>query len=198
MKKLFPILLCLLMVLSLAACGNKEAAAPEDTADTEVDASTLEDTTGADMEAGLANPWVDYDSLEEINAEVGCNLCKPAAMGVNDEHFAVGDMGEYKMAQYDFSIGGYTYTFRCAPVTEDISGIWDDEVMKAFAEPVGSEVETVTGAEVKAARWMTIDGQYVLSVTDNGEMDEETFAGVAGELYSLTTTDMFNENGENG
>ena len=191
MKKLVAILLCLMMVLSLAACG-KEAAAP-----TEDNGEATGNEPTADV--GMANPWVDYGSLEEINDAVGCNLCKPAAMGVSEEHFAVGDMGEYKMAQYNFSICGYAYTFRCAPVTEDISGLAYEEVEKAFAEPGSGEVETVVVPDtLKAARWMTIDGQYVLSVADNGEMDEETFAGIAQEMYTLTTTDMFNDNGENG
>jgi len=183
MKKFLTILLCLMMVLSLVACGAKqeEAAAAE----------------GEDV-AGLANPWVDYESLEEINAEVGCNLCKPAAMGVSDEHFAVGDMGEYKMAQYDFTIGGYDYTFRCAPVTEDISGIYEEKVQDAFSGPCGDEVQTVTTDTMKLARWITIDGQYVLMVTDNGEMEEDNFASIAREMADLTMMDMVNDNGENG
>ena len=188
-KKFLALLLCLVMVLSLAACG-KEAAEPEESGE------PVEEVI---VGPGGENPWVDYTSLDEINNEVGCNLCKPAAMGVSEEHFAVGDMGEYKMAQYNFSIGGYEYCFRCAPSTEDISGLQYDEVRKAFAETCGAEVETVTVPDtLKAARWMTIDGQYVLSVMDNGEMDEEAFAGIAQEMYTLTTTDMFNENGENG
>ena len=190
MKKLLAILLCLVMVLSLVACGKEPAVEPEE--------------QGSDAEEvivgpGGENPWVEYESLEEINNEVGCNLCKPAAMGVSEEHFTVGNMGEYKMAQYNFSVGGYAYTFRCAPDTKDISGLWYDEVQKAFAEPCGAEVETVTVPEtLKVARWMTIDGQYVLSVLDNGELDEETFAGIVDELSQITMTDMFNENGENG
>ena len=190
MKKFLAILLCLLIVLTLMACGKKnEEPAPDQQGEAVEDGGI----------SGMANPWVEYASLEEINSEVGCKLCGPAAMGVSDEHFAVGDMGEYKMAQYDFSIGGYAYTFRCAPVTEDISGLAYDEVQKAFAEAGSGEVETVTVPDtLKVARWMTIDGQYVLSVMDNGEMDEETFAGIAQELFTLTTTDMVNENGENG
>ena len=190
MKKLLAILLCLAMVLSLVACGQEAAPEAEEKEE-------IEDLPA--IGPGGKNPWVDYNSLDEINSEVGCNLCKPAAMGVSEEHFAVGDMGEYKMAQYNFSVGGYAYTFRCAPSADDISGLYYDEVQKAFAESCGAEVETVTVPDtLKAARWMTIDGQYVLSVEDNGEMDEETFDGIVQELYTLTTTDMFNENGENG
>ena len=195
MKKFLVMLLCLTMVLGLAACG-KEVAAPEENTDTEVEEEVVEEeTTGG---VGLANPWVEYESLEEINNEVGCNLCKPAAMGVSDEHFAVGDMGEYKMAQYQFSIGGYDYNFRCAPTTEDISGIFDEYVQEALAEPANGNVELVESDTYKVARWMTIDGQYVLSVMDNGEMELDTFDGIAQEMFTLTTTDMFNDNGENG
>ena len=189
MKKFLAMLLCLVMVLSLMACGAKE-----ETAEPDQGADVEEDIVGP----GGENPWVDYASLEEINNEVGCNLCKPAAMGVSDEHFAVGDMGEYKMAQYQFSIGGYDYNFRCAPTTEDISGIFDEYVQEALAEPANGNVELVESDTYKVARWMTIDGQYVLSVMDNGEMELDTFDGIAQEMFTLTTTDMFNENGENG
>ena len=195
MKKFLAMLLCLVMVLSLMACGAKE-----ETAEPDQGTDVTEDTAGenADEIVGMANPWVDYDSLEEINNEVGCNLCKPAAMGVSGEHFSVGDMGEYKMAQYQFSIGGYDYNFRCAPTAEDISGIWDEYVQEALAQPGNGHVELVETDTYKVARWMTIDGQYVLSVMDNGEMELDTFDGIAQELFTLTTTDMVNENGENG
>ena len=188
MKKFLAILLCLMMVLSLAACGKKN----------EADADQQGEVVDEEPISGMPNPWVDYESLEEINNEVGCNLCKPAAMGVSEEHFAVGDMGEYKMAQYQFSIGGYDYNFRCAPTTEDISGIYDEYVQEAFAEPGGGNVELVESDTYKVARWLTIDGQYVLSVMDNGEMELDTFDGIAQEMFTLTTTDMFNDNGENG
>lgn len=184
MKKFLAMLLCLLMVLSLAACGAKQ--------------EEVEPEGGEEPMTGVANPWVDYASLEEINAEVGCNLRRPAAMGVSEEHFAVGDMGDYKMAQYQFTMGGYDYTFRCAPSTGDISGIWDDVVKAAFAEPCGDKVELVESDTYKAARWMTIDGQYVLSLMDDGEMALETFDVIAREMMDLTTMDMFNDNGENG
>lgn len=188
MKKFLAMLLCLVMLLSLMACGKKN----------EADADQQGEVVDEEPIAGMPNPWVDYASLEEINNEVGCNLCKPAAMGVSDEHFAVGDMGEYKMAQYQFSIGGYGYNFRCAPTTEDISGIYDEYIQEALAEPGNGNVELVESDTYKVARWLTIDGQYVLSLMDNGEMELDTFDGIAQELFTLTTTDMFNDNGENG
>lgn len=186
MKKLVAVLLCLVMVLSLMACGAKQS---ED---------VVEPEGGEEPTTGMANPWTEYASLDEINEQVGCKLCAPAAMGVSDEDFAVGDMGDYKMAEYRYTMGGYSYTFRCAPVTEDISGVYGADGKSAFEEPSDEELQIVTVDNTKLARWMNIDGQYVLMVVDNGEMEEDTFQSIAQEMMNLTGMDMANANGENG
>ena len=189
MKKLFAILLCLLMVLSLAACGAEEVA-PEEPNPFE---------NGGTVDGiGIANPWVEYDSLEEINAEVGCYLCEPGVMGKSNEHFAVCDMGEYKIAEYQFTLGGNRICFRCAPVTTDISGVYDEAVQKAFAEPCDGTIDTVTTDTMKLARWATLDGQYVLMVADNGEMGLDSFEMIVDDASQETIRNMVNANGENG
>ena len=189
MKKFFAMLLCLLMVLSLAACGEEEVA-PEESNPFEND--------GTVDGIGIANPWVEYDSLEEINAEVGCYLCEPGVMGKSNEHFAVCDMGEYKIAEYQFTLGGNRICFRCAPVTTDISGVNDETVQKAFAEPCDGTIDTVTTDTMKLARWATLDGQYVLMVADNGEMGLDSFEMIVDDASQETIRNMVNSNGENG
>lgn len=168
MKKFVAILLCFVTVLSLAACGTGQ---------------------------NEANPWVDYDSLEEINEQVGCNLRGPCAMCAINERFSVGDMGEYKMAQYQFTMCGFDYTFRCAPTTEDISGVYNHTGKTAFAESSDEELQLVTVDGIRLARWLTIDGQYVLMVEDHGEMNDKSFQNIAQEMMELTCTDMANANG---
>ena len=186
MKKLFAILLCVLMVLSLAACGKEEVDTNPFANDGTVDGS------------GIANPWVEYNSLEEINEEVGCYLCTAGFMGRTDEHFAVCDMGEYKMAEYQFTLGGDRICFRCAPVTTDISGVNDETVQKAFAEPCGDTIETVITDTMKLARWLTLDGQYLLMIADNGEMGADAFEIIVDNVSQETIRNMVNANGENG
>ena len=184
MKRFFAILLCMLMVLSLTACGKEKDPF----------------AVGTEIENPwkIENPWVEYDSLEEVNAEVGCYLCAVGVMGKSNEHFAVCDMGEYKIAEYQYTLGGNQICFRCAPVTTDISGVYDEYIQKAFAEPCGDTIETVITDTMKLARWATLDGQYVLMIADNGELGSDAFEMIVNDASQETIFNMVNDNGENG
>ena len=180
MKKIVAAVLTLMMIISLAACGTKEKTEEES--------------------ANMQNPWVEYSSLDEVNEKVGGKLCAPAAMGVENKYFAVMNDGE--MGEYRFSIGGYDYNFRFAPATtEDISGLWVEKGT-AFSEENQKNIQKVDDLELvytdsaKLARWMNIDGQYVLNVADSGEMEEATFLSIAQEMMAQTNMDMVNANSE--
>ena len=132
---------------------------------------------------GLANPYTQYETLEEINALVGCRLSRPAVMGVTDEKFYTVNCGEFLMAEYDFCVNGIPYTFRCASAyTEDISGVYIDGETAFGTEPPES-IEFAEGENLLLARWFDVNGQYCL-ILDNSEgaMNMETFEGIACEL----------------
>ena len=188
MKKVLALILALVLALSLVACGKSndaEAADDENEAPENV------------VEGGnVVNPWKEYDSLEEINEVTHGNLCSPAAMGAEGTYYAVMNDGE--MAEYRFTMNGMDYCFRFAPaMTEDISGVYVGEGT-AFPDEYGGDVDVASTDNMKLARWMTIDGQYVLMVTDDGAMENDTFLGIAGEMKAQTEMDMPNANGENG
>ncbi len=145
MKKLVAVLLCLVMVLSLMACGAKQG---ED---------VVEPEGGEEPMTGMPNPWMDYASLKEINEQA---------------------------PEKDMMLS--------------ISGVYGADGKSAFEEPSDEELQIVTVDNTKLARWMNIDGQYVLMVEDNGEMAEEDFQSIAQEMMNLTNMDMANANGENG
>jgi len=166
MKKILAILLAFIMVSCFAACGKKAEEAASQT-------------------AGLANPMIEYSSLEELNEANACNLHGPGAMGVTDESFAAIQSDDYTVAQYKFSIGGVEYNFRFCPVYDiDISGVYIDG--KLLFAPLGDGMEGNIATEgYFGARWFNIDGQYCLTASSK-DLDSETFASCAEELQSLT------------
>ena len=177
MKKLMMFVLLAALVFSLAACGSSPAES--------VPAEAPEIS-------GLPNPMVSYDSPEEINEIVGSRLCTPGVMGVTDQAYFVIETADGKMAEEQFTVAGLKYSFRCAPVSDhDISGLWISENSTAFESmKISDELQYAEDASFKAARWFTIDGQYVLSVMDEGKMDKDTFLAIAEELRSGTQPGM--------
>ena len=172
MKKMLALALAAMMVLCLCACGEKPAEQPE----------AEEPATN-----GMPNPMTEYASLDEINDIVGSKLVHPGVMGVSDEKFFVIDCGDYQLADYRFAVGGADYTFRSAPVTQDISGYYVGEGT-AFADGAHDGIEYAEADGAQLARWFTIDGQYVLSAKDMADAD--AFALVAEELSAMTFPGM--------
>ena len=196
MKKMILLTLTLALALSLAACGGKTEPASEagilpDPAE-EPGATVPGTPSDLDAPANLPNPMVSYDTLEEINEAVGCRLCAPAVMGVTDKAYFVINNTDGKMADERFTVAGQSYSFRCAPVADhDISGLWIGENGTAFeGMEISDELQYAEDDSFKAARWFTIDGQYVLSVNDNGTMEKDTFLAIAEELRAGTQPGM--------
>lgn len=141
---------------------------------------------------GLPNPIKECASLEEINAAAGTALAHPAVMGVTDESFCTITGSDAVLADYDFTLAGYRWCFRAGAVAAyDISGVYINAV-PAFGEPKEG-IEYAEGEGYKLARWFTLDGQYVLSVLDQGAMAQDTFAGIAEEMRSLVDPAMSEE-----
>lgn len=193
-----------------APVENAETAENTNTAETPADETTV--VTEPDSEIGVgentegligfANPMVQYDSLEELNDTYYAFLVKPPVMGVTNEAFygIEGDL-EYPIAQYTFDLNGIDYMFRYSgDIRSDISGIYHGDGMlfdNAEANDAGEEI--VFTDELKAARWITVDGQYVLAAYDNGVYDAETFGMIVSELHGLTVAiyDMSDETLDN-
>ena len=201
MKKFIAIVLALAVMAALCSCGTSGTVTGEEAeeliAEIEAEAEKVIEDAGITLDegdtviAGLANPMVEYSSLEEINEIVGSALCHPPVMGVTDDAFFVINCTDYSIAQYNFSVNGNPFTFRCAPVMSmDISGIYVTDGTAFPAEPTGDDIEFCLTGDVQAARWFTMDGQYVLAADEPGNMDDDTFKMVAEELCNLTATGM--------
>lgn len=186
MKKLVTLLVCLVLVFSLCACGNSEPEqedeqAPEVTdkadTDTEKNADAKESgEEGAEQKedepsVGMPNPMTAYDSLDEVNNAVGGNLCGPAAMGVSDEEFYVIDAGSYKLGEYRFKVNGYEYSLRCSKTPEDISGIYLS----------GGEGTAFSGVDGSAVGEELDEGIYIFT-PDQAQLEDENVTSDANGI----------------
>lgn len=178
MKKWIALLLCLTLVLALAACANNA----EDSLKEPVPVAEVVQPAGSEE---ITGPMTEYASLAEINKIAGSKLEHPGVMGVTDEKFFINNGLDQPMAIYQFSVNGNKFEYRCAAVgQQDISGLFADG-KPAFPPEPAEDVEYAMNDDFKACRWFTMDGQYVLILTE-GTMDEDTFKGVADELRSMT------------
>lgn len=167
MKKLIAVALCLILALSLTACQSSKEQQQQQKND-------------------VVNPMTEYESLEALNEAFGCNMRHPAVMGVTDESYYAIAGEETDVAQYGFSVNGQEYTLRFSSAfTEDISGIYVGG--KSILEDIDGEA-VIAGGGYRVARWMDVNGQYVLATDDS--IDAGVFADIADEIKDLTAPGM--------
>jgi hypothetical protein len=121
-KKLFALALCAMTVLSLSGCGAKPA------------------ETAGSPGAGIANPFVDYASLEEAVKDAGFPLTAPERIEGYDGPLV--QLMSGKMLQLIFRSGDDRLIIRKAAGSEDISGDY-----RSGAEYAGRSVR-INGADV--------------------------------------------------
>lgn len=168
MKKFITIILALILVLAFAACEKKD--------ESEV--------------SNMTNPWENFESLEALNEKALTNFVKPPVMGVSDEVFRYLD-AETPIAEYQFKVNGIPYTIRSAATLDDISGVYTDNGT-AF-EGVETDVDRVMLDEYKLFRWFSVDGQFVITANDNGQLTEEQFIGICDEIKGTIFVDYSTE-----
>lgn len=141
-------------------------------------------------QTGMPNPMTEIEDLAALNELAGVNLVRPAVMGVTEEKCFAIDCGEYILAEYDFEVNGNPWCFRSACVLgEDISGLYGDEG-EAFGNEPSDDLVYFLDADVMAARWFTLDGQYVLICKEPSAYDGETFGGIVQEMRDQTDPAM--------
>lgn len=165
MKKLLSILFMALLCMGMVGCSKQ------------VEQKTEEPAKDEPI-MGMANPMVEYDSLEEINEKVGVQIVTPGIMGKdNEKFFVISD----NLAQYNFDLNGYSFTIRGSKKTDvDISGIHDKN--NVF-EP--GQDTTIYLNDCYIDRFYDGDIQYTI-VCDNPEgLDETVFSDLCFELESI-------------
>ena len=165
MKRLLSILFMALLCIGMVGCSKQVEQKTEESAKDE-------------PIMGMANPMVEYDSLEEINEKVGVQIVTPGIMGKdNEKFFVISD----NLAQYNFDLNGYSFTIRGSKKTDvDISGIHDEN--NVF-EP--GQDTTIYLNDCYIDRFFDVDKQYTI-VCDNPEgLDETVFSDLCFELESI-------------
>ncbi len=135
---------------------------------------------------GMVNPWSEVESLEELNEKAGTYLQLPGVMGVEVKAYRLMNQGETMIAEVIFTVNGTEYSLRGAGCVEDVSGVYLSDGKTAFEGKEYDSFAVVATDEMKLARWLNLDGQYILYVMDEGKMDDVTFAGIADEMRTLT------------
>ena len=150
MKRLFAVIMMLLTILPLAACGNK-----------------TDDSTEPDI-IGMPNPFTDFDTLAEAEKQTGFYITLPDAIGSSDKRIyrAMND----EMLEVIYVNGeDETGRIRKARGSEDISGDYNDYAETETVSVGGIDVLLKGDAgRVKLAVW-TNDG-YAYSVSSEAGM----------------------------
>ena len=141
----------------------------------------------AAAEPTMNNPWTELDSLEALNELTDLNLQLPAVMGVTDTAYRLLSAEDLLIAEVRFAVNGQAFTLRGSPsFDEDISGIYLNDGTTAFQAHENEGETSIITDDVKAARWMDINGQYVLMAADPAAIDAETFGLIVDEMMNLT------------
>lgn len=149
MKKLFAVIMMLLTILSLAACGSST------------------DSTEPDI-IGMPNPFTDFDTLAEAEKQTGFYITLPDAIGSSDKRIYRAMNDEMLEVVY---VNGEDETGRVrkARGSEDISGDYNEYAETETVSVGGIDVLLKGDAElVKLAVW-TNDG-YAYSVSSEAGM----------------------------
>lgn len=208
-KTALALLLSAMLLLALAACstgsdttGGDATAAPtaepteaptsepvvlEPAEETEEpdDATTDTDATGDDADAtgdvGLANPRVDYASVQELNEALGFTVYElDAASGYTAQSFTAigGTIGEILYADD----AGVELCLRTAQGTDDPSGVQGATLTDQSTEQVQIQSGSLDGTLVA---YLT-DGTMVCSITTTG-LDQTAFDALVQQLAALLT-----------
>ena len=160
MKRLFAVIMMLLTILSLAACGSSTDSGEPDI-------------------IGMPNPFTDFDTLAEAEAQTGFDITLPDAIGSSDKRIyrAMND----EMLEVIYVNGeDETGRVRKARGSEDISGDYNDYAETETVSVGGIDVLLKGDAGlVKLAVW-TNDG-YAYSVSSEAGM-------TADEMTALVST----------
>lgn len=175
MKKIFALSICVMLVLSLCACGITDII-PSD--------MKREETQTAEPEEEVFQPVVTgCSSLQDLNNRLGMSFCHPAVMGIQDLSYGITEYEDHTVGEYRFEAYSIEYALLGCPIGGvDITGI----VPAPFSSEISEETRFVSKDDMKLAQWFNMDGQYVLIAKDEGALEQDTFEMIADELVKLT------------
>lgn len=146
-KKMITVLVSVVVVVGLIVLGNRMM----------VDDQSESNTSSGESMATIANPWVPYDTLEEVEKVAGYGIDVPSELnGLPFEKYRV--LNDNEMISACFMKGEETYTIRKAKGDGDISGNYSSYDETEVVEMDGMSVELQgNDGMVSLANW-TLDG----------------------------------------
>ena len=155
MKKVIWIVLALTMVLSMAACGEKDKQPAE---------------VGGNTQTQIATPFVDCETLDDAAKIAGFSLTAPASVPnwVNETQIRA---VENDMIELIYTgIEQQQLRVRKANGNDDISGLYDsfDEVTEMTVDDLVVEIKG-NGGKIYVATWTADDFTYAISTTEGLE-----------------------------
>lgn len=173
MKKQILIAVTAALCLSFAACGTQGA-------DTNAKADTA-GSTDASTEIGdssrIANPWIEYSSLEEAAQAAGFEMTAPDRIeGYSEITFQVlaGDDDTEALLEIIYANESSSISIRKAAGSEDISGDYNAYAV-SVTENIGENEVVMKGREegsVSLAVWTAGDYTYAISAADEISVEE--------------------------
>ena len=148
------------------------------------DANATGDDADATGDVGLANPRVDYASVQELNEALGFTVYElDAASGYTAQSFTAigGTIGEILYADD----AGVELCLRTAQGTDDPSGVQGATLTDQSTEQVQIQSGSLDGTLVA---YLT-DGTMVCSITTTG-LDQTAFDALVQQLAALLTPEM--------
>lgn len=186
MKRILAVLMAALMVMAFTACANQAAAPSEVPAPSEPPMESAEPSPSADAgeTAGMANPWTDAASEDEVEAKIGVEMSDPPDGATN---IAYSYLEADKLGQIRFTWNGDEYNYRVQKNTapEDISGMYVEfKNRKDIA--IGDDGQMAVlqyndGQEAVVSWYDTKDGENV-SISSPTAGDESKMVLIATEM----------------
>lgn len=165
MKKVIVTVLALALAFGVTACSSQKKTEPEPELPM----------------AGMPNPVMEKESLEEINEAAGTKLVHPPVMGATDEVFIVIN-SDPVIAEYHITINGVPYLCRAARTEEDITGVYLDE--GTLGEKVADGESTNAGG-YSITKWFADGVQYVIYTEDEDGSVLSLVETFADEMKSM-------------
>lgn len=174
MKKLIALLLALMMVFALCACGGSDEKSPE-----ESKAPVETDDAGGEQ---LANPLEEV-SAEQLKKVIGKSLEPPKGAEDVKTFTIAGEIGEIR-----FTYEGIEYCYRAQKTDayQDISGVYlGTDAGFASAAALVPMASSATLVSVASSADLSVDGNVNIAVDEDGARGVATWFA-DGYSYSLS------------
>ena len=187
MKKTIRMLFTIIMISSfIVGCSKKETDSGQ-TASTE--ASSDLSAADATSSVGMANPWREVPTKDELEALLGITINIPA--DAENVIYQIMDSEGLCEVGFDFMGRDCTYRMKRGNQEEDISGMYYEwsEVETTLLHDSNASYQACTsdGDKVELATWFNKEQGITYSLSAIGPEDESfDYWNVAGVLYAAT------------